>query len=95
MLFTSAQQALHLLEVAERLQLAGELHRGLRRTVVASIGPTTSEMLAKLAIGVDFEPSHGKMGQLVSELSAVAHELVTRKRAVFDKLVGAHDSARW
>lgn len=86
-LFTSAQQAIHLIEVAESLQLAGEFHQGLRRTVVASIGPTTSEMLRKLSITVDFEPSHGKMGQLVNELAAVANALVVRKRTVFDKIV--------
>ncbi|QEG33311.1 Uroporphyrinogen decarboxylase [Bythopirellula goksoeyrii] len=86
-LFTSAQQAIHLVKVAENLQLASELHQGLRRTLVASIGPTTSEMLRKLSIAVDFEPSHGKMGQLVSELAAVASSLVVRKRTVFDKLV--------
>ena len=86
-LFTSAQQVIHLVEVAEKLQLASELHQGLRRTVVASIGPTTSEMLRKLSIAVDFEPSHGKMGQLVSQLAEVANSLVARKRTVYDKIV--------
>lgn len=85
-LFTAAQQVIHLVEVAKRLALEAELRAGLRRAVIASIGPTTSEMLRKQGFAVDFEPSHGKMGQLVSELSQVAGELVKRKRRVADRL---------
>jgi uroporphyrinogen decarboxylase len=85
-LFTAAQQVVHLVEVAKRLGLESELRAGLRRAVVASIGPTTSEMLRKLGVAVDFEPSHGKMGQLVSELSQVAEELVKRKQRIADRI---------
>ncbi len=85
-LFTSAQQVVHLLQVAEQLGVAEQFRDGMRRVVVASIGPTTSEMLRKLGLPVDFEPSHGKMGQLVSELSQVAEELVKRKRRVAERI---------
>ena len=85
-LFTAAQQVIHLVEVAKRLGLEADLRAGLRRAVIASIGPTTSEMLRRQGFAVDFEPSHGKMGQLVSELSQVAGELVKRKRRVADRL---------
>jgi uroporphyrinogen decarboxylase len=85
-LFTAAQQVIHLVEVAQRLGLEAELRTGLRRVVVASIGPTTSEMLRKQGFAVDFEPSHGKMGQLTSELSQVAEELVKRKQRIADRL---------
>ena len=77
---------IHLVEVAKRLGLEAELRAGLRRAVVASIGPTTSEMLRKLGFAVDFEPSHGKMGQLVSELSQVAEELVKRKQRIAERI---------
>jgi uroporphyrinogen decarboxylase len=85
-LFTSAQQVIHLLQVAQQMGVEAELRTGLRRVVIASIGPTTSEMLRKLGLAVDFEPSHGKMGQLVSELAQVANELVHRKRRVAERL---------
>jgi uroporphyrinogen decarboxylase len=85
-LFTSAQQVIHLLQVAQRLELEQSFRDSLRRVVIASIGPTTSEMLRKLGISVDFEPSHGKMGHLVSELSQIAEELVSRKRRVAERL---------
>ena len=38
-----------------------------RRTMVASIGPTTSEELREQGIRIDMEPSHPKMGFLVRE----------------------------
>lgn len=85
-LFTSAQQAHHLLLLASRLGLEAELRAGLRRTVIASIGPTTSETLRKLGLAVDFEPSHGRMGQLLSELSQVAGEMVPRKLRIADRI---------
>lgn len=85
-LFTSAQQVVHLLEVAKQMQLESQVREGLRSIVIASIGPTTSEMLRRLGLDVDFEPSHGKMGQLVSELSHVANELVRHKRRVAERI---------
>ncbi len=63
-LFTAAQQVVHLLQVAQRLELEQELRKALKRVVVGSIGPTTSETLREREIAVDFEPSHSKMGQL-------------------------------
>ncbi len=85
-LFTSAQQVIHLLQVATRMGVEAELRTGLRRVVIASIGPTTSEMLRKLGLPVDFEPTHGKMGQLVSELAQTAEEMVKRKRRVAERI---------
>lgn len=64
-MFTSSHQVVNMLRLAEQLQLIGELRRGLARTLVASIGPTTSETLAELEIHVDVEPEHSKMGHLV------------------------------
>jgi uroporphyrinogen-III synthase len=57
----------HLLQVAETMQLRGAVVEALRNTVVASIGPTTSEELRQQGIAVDMEPSHPKMGFLVRE----------------------------
>src|SRR6185437_3005562 len=44
-LFTSAHQVTNLLRMARQLGLVDELRQGFRKTVVASIGPTTTEML--------------------------------------------------
>jgi uroporphyrinogen decarboxylase len=85
-LFTSAQQVIHLVDVARQMGLEDKFRAGMRRVVIASIGPTTSEMLRKRSFAVDFEPSHGKMGQLVSEFSQVAGELVNRKRRLADRI---------
>ncbi len=66
-MFTSAHQAINVLEAARQQDLEEAVLAGLARTIVASIGPTTSETLHDLGIRVDFEPSHPKMGQLVAE----------------------------
>ncbi len=85
-LFTSAQQVTHLLRVAKQLNLESPLRDGFRQVVVASIGPTTSEMLRKNSLPVDFEPSHAKMGHLVHEMAEKAVEMVRRKRALAVRL---------
>ena len=85
-MFTSAQQVVHLLQVATEIQMEGPLREGLRNVVIASIGPTTSEMLRSRGLSVDFEPTHGKMGQLVSEALAAASDLLARKRGVSVRL---------
>jgi uroporphyrinogen decarboxylase len=79
-LFTSAHQAVNLFRLAERLGLSGQLHRGLSRAVVASIGPTTSEMLGECDVAVDLEPEHAKMGQLVVAAAEQAGRLLEAKR---------------
>ena len=85
-LFTSAQQVIHLLQVAKQLDLEAPLRDSLRRVVVASIGPTTSEMLRAQSLPVDFEPSRAKMGHLVHETAQQAVQLVQRKRALSVRL---------
>jgi uroporphyrinogen decarboxylase len=79
-MFTSARQVLNVLKVADDLGLANELRRGLRNVVVASIGPTTSEMLRSNELPVDMEPSHPKMGHLVQETAEQAAALLARKQ---------------
>jgi uroporphyrinogen-III synthase len=39
------------------------------RTVVGSVGPTTSETLREHGLPVDIEPEHPKMGPLVTALA--------------------------
>jgi uroporphyrinogen-III synthase len=79
-LFTTATQVVHLLNVAESMGLARGVEAGLRRVVVASIGPTTTEELRQHGISPDLEPSHPKMGFLVRETAERAAELLKTKR---------------
>lgn len=79
-LFTTAVQAVHLFQVAAEVKLEEAVRNGLRRAVVASIGPTTSEELQRRGIRADLEPSHPKMGFLVKEASEQAAELLRRKK---------------
>ncbi len=78
-LFTAAQQVIHLLRVAKQMDLEAPMRDAMRKIVVASIGPTTSETLREEGFAVDFEPSHAKMGHLVHELSQLAGGLVEKK----------------
>ncbi|MBP90709.1 MAG: uroporphyrinogen decarboxylase [Planctomycetaceae bacterium] len=81
-LFTSANQANNLLRVAEQLDLVDDVRRQLSGTVVASVGPTTSETLRDLELPVDLEPDHPKMGTLVSTAARRSSELLERKRCI-------------
>jgi uroporphyrinogen-III synthase len=56
------------------------VRRAFSRMVVASIGPTTSERLREYGIAPDIEPSHSKMGYLVSETAQRSSEILRRKR---------------
>ena len=48
-------------------------------SVVASIGPTTSETLVDYGVRPDFEPSHPKTGLLVNELASGAGQMLADK----------------
>lgn len=80
-LFLTGVQAAHLCQVAKEMDKLEAMLQGLRRTVVASIGPDTSEELQRQGIQPDFTPSHPRMGILVNEVSQVAAGILTRKRA--------------
>lgn len=70
-LFTSAQQVVHMLEVATVMGLEPALRSALTDgTVVGSIGPTTTETLRELGLPIDLEPEHPKMGPLVATVAS-------------------------
>jgi uroporphyrinogen-III synthase len=79
-LFMTAVQIIHLFQVAEQMGVQEDLREALRRTVVLSIGPTTSEELTHYGIEPDFEPSRPKMGFLVNEAAQYASRLLDKKR---------------
>lgn len=79
-LFTTSVQIIHLTEVADTMGLADAMRHGLRRIVVASIGPTSTEALRNHGVAVDLEASHPKMGFLVREAAERSPELLRLKR---------------
>jgi len=80
-LLTSSVQIHHLLQIAQEMQLRDAVLQALNRTVLASIGPVTSETLRSFGVAVDLEPSHPKMGLLVKEAGEQSAELLRRKRS--------------
>lgn len=81
-MFTTSIQATHLLRIAAEEQLDKALYNGLRRMVIASIGPTTTEALEDCGVEPDITPSHPKMGFLVKETAEKAAAILSRKRTV-------------
>jgi len=66
-LFTTAQHVVHVLQVAKSMQCRDDWIAAAGRSVIASIGPTSSKRLREYGLPVDFEPSHPHMGHLVRE----------------------------
>jgi uroporphyrinogen-III synthase len=75
--FTSAAQVEHLFRVAAD---TSALRAGLRRTVVASIGPVTSEALEAHGVDVDLEADPPKLGPLAALLAERAGAVLATKR---------------
>ena len=68
--FTSAQQVVHLLQVAASEGQEADLRAAFDRSVIiGSVGPTTTEMLRSQNLPVDIEPDHPKMGHLIAALA--------------------------
>ena len=78
-IFTTATQVTHLLQVAESMQQQEAVMEGLRRMVLASIGPTTTEELRRHGLAPDLEASHPKMGLLVREAAEQSPNLLRVK----------------
>ncbi len=80
LLLTSAHQVANMLRMSADLGLEEHLRAALQQMIVASIGPTTSEMLRQNDLPVDLEPEHPKMGHLVQESAARAAHLLAGRR---------------
>jgi uroporphyrinogen decarboxylase len=79
-LFTSAHQVANVMLLAQQLGLEQDVRQALRKIAVASIGPTTSEMLQEQGLPVDIEPEHSKMGHLVSAAAQSAAAILAQRR---------------
>lgn len=80
LVLTSGVQLAHLCQVASEMGMEEALLRGLRRIVVASIGPTTTEEIERRGLKPDIEASRPKMGVLVREAAERSGEMLRVKR---------------
>jgi len=78
-LLTSAIQITHLFQVAADLKMEDAVRHGLERTVIASIGPSTSERIRSQGLQPDIEASHPRMGFLVKEAAERSADLLQQK----------------
>jgi uroporphyrinogen-III synthase len=67
LLLTSGIQLAHLWQVVETMGCERRFREGLASTFIASIGPTTSEEIARRGLTPNLEASHPKLGYLVRE----------------------------
>ena len=79
-LFTTAIQVNHLFQVAAQMSQEEAVRHALPHMLIASIGPSTSERLHEYGLRADIEPSHPKMGYLVSETAQRSAEILRQKR---------------
>jgi uroporphyrinogen-III synthase len=80
--FTTAIQLDHLLQVADAADVRAPLLAALRHdVVVAAIGPTAAEALAEAGICPDVVPEHPKLGYLVAAIAQRAPHLLAEKRS--------------
>lgn len=68
---TSASQVHNLFDLANRLGREPGLRAGLGRTLVASVGPVSSEALRKFGVAVAVEASPPKLGPLITVLETM------------------------
>jgi uroporphyrinogen-III synthase len=80
-ILTTSMQLVHLSQVAREMGLERELQDGLRRAVLATIGPTTSGELQRHGLAADIEASHPRIGTLVREAAQRAPGILEAKRA--------------
>ena len=80
LLWTSAQQVDHAVQIADRLGLRQEWTAAANRCVIGSIGPTCSQRLRSFGLWPDLEPSHPKMAHLVRETLERAADLLHTKQ---------------
>jgi uroporphyrinogen-III synthase len=79
-LFTTAMQINHVFQVAREMHEEEPMRRALSRMLIASIGPVTSERLTEYGFSADLEPTHPKMGYLVSETAQRSAGILQKKR---------------
>ncbi len=78
-LFTSANQVYSVFAAARAEGSEEPFLKGLKSTVLASIGPVCSEALREHGLEPDLEPTHTKMGHLIKEAAERASAILRGK----------------
>ncbi len=79
--FTTSVQVVHVWQIVAEMHLEADVRRELPRTVIASIGPTTSGELKRHGLVADLEASHPRIGALVRDAAERSAELLLAKRS--------------
>lgn len=79
-LFTSAIQVDHMLQIAQQMKKELPLRKGLYHSVIASIGPVTSERLSEKQIFPDIESFPNKMETLVETIATKGQKILDEKQ---------------
>ena len=82
LLFTSAIQVQHVLQIAKTMGVEAVFGAAAQRCVIASVGPMCTEGLTHHGFQVDIEPVHPKMGSLLHEASLKSRAILQRKRTL-------------
>jgi len=80
LLFTSSNQVYNLLAVVRRMGVEDRFREAVREVVIGSVGPVCTDTLTEHGFGVDFEPSHPKLGTLIKEGSELTPALIIARR---------------
>ena len=79
-MFTTSMQVPHLMRIAAEEGIEDDVLRAMKKIMVASVGPSTSETLREFGFEPDMEPSHPKMGFLVNEAAQKAAGILQSKQ---------------
>ncbi len=80
LLFTSAIQVTHVVQIADQMGLSEQVSERLNQAVIGSVGPATSEALREYGWPVDVQPEHPKMGALVAAAAERSRAILDRKQ---------------
>ncbi len=78
-MFTTSVQVPHMMRIAAEENVEEGVRRAMKKVVIASVGPSTTETLREFGFEPDMEPSHPKMGFLVNETAARAASILQSK----------------
>lgn len=79
-LFTNGAQVEHLFRVAAYDKVDAKLRLACNNLAIASVGPICTQVLDQYGLKPDVEPEHPKMGSLIAEVAASAHDVLAAKR---------------
>ena len=80
-LFTNGAQVGHLFKVAAYDKADVRLRLGCKNMAIGSIGPICTQVLKQYGLKPDIEPEHPKMGSLIANVAASAHDILATKRS--------------